>query len=766
MAQQINTPQTPDWKGIFLLIGQQRLLEAITLIRKTAVQFPVLPLEDVNRIEEDYRIMLHYAGMGFNDPERDNVYRLFIRRLYRAVANMRIIYRRQKGSIYELWMQKTTGRVFTHDSIRRELEDFVATKAMLSLESETTRKEKASELYQRHQDFMAGLFCKILVAAQWTETDGAFFTNLLLSPTIDSVDALLLVSAVTLANLQEFDCEKFCLLLNVYEGKQSSGLHGDDVGLSHLTAQVNPALQQRALVGWAFAVKLIPPLFTDIIHRVRQMCQNEHVARQLTDMQKQVIFCMDAEKDHDTIQRDIMPSLIRNSNLNITRDGMISEKEDDPMEDILDSDAADRRMEELEGTFQKMINMQKAGSDIYFGGFAQMKRTPFFHEVSNWFCPFYEEHPAIRQAVEKIGNTHFMDMVLGQTPLCDSDKYSLIQAFASVFDRLPANIREIIGSGAMGMEGLDSIAEMNGMEELKDMMGKEDRRSPSPDFVRRFYLQDLYRFYRLFYAKNQMQSPFATDSFLFIAHLPTEDIYSTSAPLQQNILAVYDILRKRSNTVAQRQLTQLLQHDDSVPALLIRGIHAYEQTKDFALTVRCMQRVLEKEPGHEKAQLYLARACFQTADYHTAEQYYRQLLESQPDKMSYQLNLCIAMANNKHYEEALPLLYKMNYEHPDDTNILRVLAWTLMGMHRIDQALEEYEKISALPDHTASDTLNHGYCLWIGGDVPRAVQCFRAFLQDSPYTTLYQEFQRDREMLADHQISTTDQALVIDLVML
>ena len=69
MAQQINTPQTPDWKGIFLLIGQQRLLEAITLIRKTAVQFPVLPLEDVNRIEEDYRIMLHYAGMGFNDQK-------------------------------------------------------------------------------------------------------------------------------------------------------------------------------------------------------------------------------------------------------------------------------------------------------------------------------------------------------------------------------------------------------------------------------------------------------------------------------------------------------------------------------------------------------------------------------------------------------------------------------------------------------------------------------------------------------------------------
>ena len=148
MDQQVNTPQNPDWEGIFLLVGQHRLLEAITLIRKTAVQFPMLPLEDVNRIEEDYRIMLHYAGMGFNDPERDNVYHLFIRRLYRAVANMRIAYRRQKGSIFEQWAQKTTGRLFTHDSIRRELEDFVATKPMLSLEPEETRKEKGRPVLQ------------------------------------------------------------------------------------------------------------------------------------------------------------------------------------------------------------------------------------------------------------------------------------------------------------------------------------------------------------------------------------------------------------------------------------------------------------------------------------------------------------------------------------------------------------------------------------------------------------------------------------------
>ena len=542
-------------------------------------------------------------------------------------------------------------------------------------------------------------------------------------------------------------------------------------------SSTNLPLQQRALVGWAFSVRFIPTLFTEITQRVQQILQDESVVRQLTDMQKQVIFCMDAEKDHNTIQRDIMPSLLKNSDLNITRNGIITEKEDDSLEDILDPHAADQRMEELESTIQKMINMQRAGSDIYFGGFAQMKRTPFFYDVSNWFCPFYEEHPAIQQAVEKIGNTRFLDVFLGHTPLCDSDKYSLLQAFASVIDRLPANIREIIGSGAGGMEGFEGLEYMEGLEETEV---NTPLKTSSPEFVRRFYLQDLYRFFRLYYANKQLRSPFSPDSFLFMAHLSPltlEGICRSALPLRSSknprhpsplsagLLTVYDIMRKRNNVEGQRQLVRLVQNDNSVQALLIRGIHAYEQLKDFALTIQCMQAILKEEPEHEKALLYLARACFLTADYNLAEQCYRQLLEKHPDKKSYQLNLCIAMANNKHYEEALPMLYKMNYEHPDDMNILRVLAWTLLCMGRLEQSKEQYEKIMSQSEHADSDLLNYGYCLWIGGDIPGAVQSFRTFMQNSTNTSLYQEFQRDRELLADNHISSTDQALVIDLVM-
>ena len=100
---------------------------------------------------------------------------------------------------------------------------------------------------------------------------------------------------------------------------------------------------------------------------------DKDVASELADLQKQIIFCVNTDQDADTIRRDIMPELIKNNNLNITRFG-ITEKEEDAMADILDPGASDRAMEKMEESFQKMMNMQKAGSDIYFGGFSQMKR--------------------------------------------------------------------------------------------------------------------------------------------------------------------------------------------------------------------------------------------------------------------------------------------------------------------------------------------------------------------------------------------------------
>ena len=91
-----------------------------------------------------------------------------------------------------------------------------------------------------------------------------------------------------------------------------------------------------------------------------------------------------------------------------------------------------------------MAEMQRNGSDIYFGGFKQMKRYPFFYTLSNWFCPFYQEHPGLSNTTSKLKNSKFLDILQKNGPFCDSDKFSFALALATVVDKIPENMRSAL----------------------------------------------------------------------------------------------------------------------------------------------------------------------------------------------------------------------------------------------------------------------------------------------------------------------------------
>ena len=232
-------------------------------------------------------------------------------------------------------------------------------------------------------------------------------------------------------------------------------------------------------MGIAFSINGEADFFGEQKQLILSLLQDDQVCRELLELQMQVVYCLNAENDNRTIQKDIMPSLLKNNSFEITRFGII-EKEDDPMEDILNPGAADQAMEEMEKTVGRMMEMQKAGSDIYFGGFSMMKNFPFFHDVANWLTPFYKENPALNDIVDKLSGTQLMDNIVDNGPFCDSDKYSFSFAITSVIDHLPKNVKEMLGSA----EALGPVMHENEMQ--------------TPAYIRRMYLQDLYRFFRLF----------------------------------------------------------------------------------------------------------------------------------------------------------------------------------------------------------------------------------------------------------------------------
>lgn len=721
--------ETKEFDIIFRLIDRSELGAALRAVRKFVDANPhMIYDEELESIENDYRLMLDYMRRGFNDPHRSAIYNSLTTRLYRFASDMYMTYMTQHAAFFTDALRKSGNKQFNDEKIKSELEGFVADAAMLSLEIEPARTTKSNELYSRHNDFMQALFCHIIVSRQWSDHDSEFFNRLLLSPTIDSIDAQLLISAITLAAMNNMDINKFGVLIHVY------------------LASTDEKIRQRALIGWVFALSSRTRVMPKMKNLVSEALSHDGVANELADLQKQIIFCMNAEQDTDTIRRDIMPELMKNNNLNITRFG-INEKEDDPMADIFDPGASERAMEKMEESFQKMMNMQKAGSDIYFGGFSQMKRFPFFYNVANWFYPFYIEHPEISRTAGNLKDTPLLINILNSGPFCDSDKYSFTLAISSVISRLPDNMKEML----------------NSPEVLGQVVSPEDQRQSA--YIRRMILQDMYRFFRLYPQREQLVNPFDAKHFIFVS----DDLFNNT-DIQALVPDLCYFMIKHKNGNALRNILSKNTDEDNPKMLLVRGMYELNFAKQPEKAVEVFEKLKAEAPGNRRVLSLLARSYFECGKFEDSAACYQTLHDSDPQNKTVALNLCVALSKAKKYSDAINLLYRLDIENPDSSAVKRVLAWTLSGLGKYDQAEKEYSRLTSADDAENGDWLNAGYCQWMKGNTAEAVKLFARFMENRRNTGLNrkycisEEFANDKDFLNEHGISDTDIHLMADLV--
>ena len=471
----------------------------------------------------------------------------------------------------------------------------------------------------------------------------------------------------------------------------------------------------------------------------------------------QVFYCMDAERDNETIQRDIMPGILKNQNIRFTWNG-VEEKEEDPLQDLLDPDAEDKAMEELEQSIRKMMNMQQNGVDIYFGGFSQMKRFAFFYTLSNWFTPFYIEHPALATIVDKLRGNRFLQLLVDNASFCDSDKYSFALALSTIIDRLPENMREMLNhQDALGIE-----------------MGDFDTNSSA--YIRRMYLQDLYRFFRVYTQKSDFRNPFdyhADASFFFLAN----DAFGQSA-LTEHALTLGRFLLKRKKYDELLKLLAVYRQCEDPEYHIIKGTLLL-QTGNYADAQSEFKIVHELDATNEQVLNGLALSSFRCSDYETAEQCYRTLTDLHPDHIRFQLNQSIAQINNNQVDEGLHTLHKLNYEHPENPNVSRALAWGMLIQGSLAQAEQMYDKLTQSDSGAdSSDYLNAGYCQWFSGHVTEAAAFFVKFLALTRTTRpssskpsaadatqlLKDAFAGDEMLLKGQGIKEVDILLMLDIV--
>ena len=707
----------------------RRLSNAIEVLEQLYVQRPsLMGHSEFEAIKTDYQLMVDYMGRGFSDSHRESLYSTLLQRLYRVAADLEISWRCKNVSAYVNSFRVIDHLNTSHDFVRTVLESFVSDIAMLSLQPEETREQKGTELYDRHQSFMNRLFSALWTSCQWTDDDCKFYTELLLSPTVMSTDQQVIVSAISLGAMNQFDINKFKTLVNVYQ--KATDEH----------------VRQRALVGWVLAVFEGMDIFPEQDTLIRELCENPTITRELLTLQIQFFYSKDAEKDNDKIQRDIMPDIMRNSNLTIGRLG-IMEKEEDAIESILHQDADEKRMEQMEEKVRKMMDMQKQGSDIYFGGFSQMKRFPFFNDMVNWFTPFYLNHPALRPVISKLGDTKFLNTLMERSNFCESDRYSFAFALEQIINQLPSDIKEVIGSDAM----LGPLAESDDVEDAIS--------------IRRTYLQDLYRFFRLYHTANDFINPFedngkgdfVADTFFFTY----KSFMGTG--LDDVKLRLASHLYKHQQMTELAELLTTFQSADPRYAILMGYTNIHMGKAEFAY--QFFDYALKTEPDNQWALKGKARAALDAEDYKTAEGVYTELLKLEPGHKNYTMNRCVALLKLGRTSEVREELFRLDYQYPEDMNVKRVLAWAMLSDNSLDKALQLYNTLlAATPAH--EDYLNAGYCQWAMGNVQRAVELFREWMVKSGKSTeqLLEEFRSDADTLEMYGISETDCFLMLSLV--
>jgi tetratricopeptide (TPR) repeat protein len=676
-------------------------------------------------IKADFQLMSDYWKRGFKDPQLPNLYDTLLRRLYVLYADAAMSYQ-IKHSVYLSNIHARLS-ISTHDwtvqMLKEALEEYVAAGAMLALELEHKQAEKKKELHRKHHQLIADWFDRIRLSAVWSEGQAYAMEEILLSPTIDINDQQVLISAIMLATLNHFDIAKFKLLLSVYR------------------RATDTAVRQRALVGWVLALQndIFLYLYDEERKVLDEILEDKNVCQELVQLQHQIILCINAEKDNQTIQREIMPDLLKNSDFRVTRNG-IEEVEDHSLDDILHPDEEERRMEQVEESFQRMQEMQKQGSDIYFGGFSQMKRFLFFQEICNWFVPFYIDHPGIADLAEKFQKNSFLQSLMKAGPFCHSDKYSFVLAFNQVMNHIPKNLWEMMERGEA------SVTEVL----------KEESRSAA--YIRRIYLQDLYRFFRLYPYRSEFCNPFEDYRYLFLS----KKVFSrTHVEPYFNDVAAFLIKQKRMQE-AGMVLDNCGEARCDFRHYMMCGYlnqHVYYDFGGDKDALFCYQKALELEPGNEKALQGYARALFEEKHYEEALTAYDHLLILQPDKKSYLLNRAVCLTNLKRYADALKDLYRLNFESSEDMTVNRVLAWTLTCDEKYEQAEKFYS--SLLTDHTLpDDLLNYGYCLWLGGHVDEAADCFHRYLKETEQKKNY-IIENELELLLEKGVTEPEMQMML-----
>lgn len=687
--------------------------------------------ENLHDLEENYKRMLDYLINGVQDPQRDKVLNDLMRSLYNVSDSVELELKTDAYSSYYYDRRRSYLYSFQEspDELVKSLEDIGGRLELLLLLEDETNAE-VIQLEKDKENIAKKLFDSIWLSSNWHKGAKESWVKVVNNPLMPESLSCLIASAVSLSLLEVFDEQKALFLLEMAESN-------------------NEEIRLRVLTGILLFLRKYDKrlyLYSSINNRLQHLAENPTFINEIRNIILQFIISRETEKVSRKIQDELIPKVIkRGSNVNLKiklddlmNEGNMDDKNPEWEKIIQDSGLADQ--------FQEISELHMEGVDIMHSSFAHLKSYPFFNDISNWFKPF-DVSAEYRSEKDMVG---FANLLKQSTMICNSDKYSF---FFSI-SQMPESYRKTM-MGQFSAES-DAVKEMASAEIVSD--------SKKIGNVTRQYIQDLYRFFKLYPRKKDFTDIFKTAPEFY--EVPSIlNLINTKDNLQ--IVAEY-YFEKNYYKEAADLFALLLNVSDAPEVIYQKKGYCHQMLGDIedAISTYTQAELLNgNNPWVIKKLAYCYRVSKQAEQ---ALVYYKKAEKLNPDNLSIQLNIGHCYLELKDFDNALKYYFKVEYMEADKNKYKawRPIAWSSFLMGKYEQAMDYFKKVL---EHSpsATDYLNMAHTQLVTGNIIEAVKNYHLSIRyfDNSWDKFYEAFVSDIPDLINAGVNEKDIPFILDRVM-
>lgn len=702
------------------------------LIQETGL---VIHLDEWRNLEQTYSYMLKYTLEGIQDPERQKVYQKLIISAFQLIDKIKeeVLIKSSPSVQYE----KKRGFVLNTTNIKAlpgELEDYYLNEELSSLVDDVELQKSAQKMDARsHQQKVVNLFYHIWLANELNTIEQNAIRSVLKSELISLPYKSLIIASLLISLLRFFDEAKFILLFEAFDMEEAE-------------------LNQRALISLLITIFKYDArlqFYNEITARLTLLLENSDFKKNFERVILQLIRSKETEKIQKKITDEIIPEMIKISpnlkdkiNLDSLMDDSLGEDKNPEWERIFeDSPGLMNKMEEFS-------ELQMEGADVFMGSFAMLKMFPFFSEFSNWFMPFFSDNPEIALMVDEKDdlNSRFLKAIDSAPILCNSDKYS----FCFSIQNLPAENREFMAEG-MNAE-MAQFNELQDDEELTDP-GKK------AGFISNQFIQDLYRFFKLYPRKNDFEDIFSWP-FDFHNKLTFAEILKDDEKVLRNMAEYY--FSKNYYDEAAEIFALLLKNGKSGELYQKLGF-CHQKSGDFEKALQAYKSA-ELFDLNRKWNLNKIALCYRNLKQpEKALDYYRQVESLDEENLNIQLNIGHCLLELEEFNEALKTYFKVEYLAPGNRKVWKPIGWCSFVTGKLEQAEKYFQKLID-NEPNKHDLMNMGHVQWSMGRRLEAIEFYKQSITQTEFTEteFFEVFEEDFHHLVAQGINSEDVPIMLD----